>query len=118
MVRVGDYKLIWGESNLLPKNIHQVMTFKKHSNKKTKKHRYIHINKITKGMKQLELYNVFQDPFETKKLSVTKHKHIVEKLKKIVKENYPQARFPKHHKNEKAAFPGNNDGLFVTGWCI
>ena len=72
--------------------------------------------KIWKKQK-VELYNIKEDPNETQKLLPTKHRNIVRKLKKIIKNDYQQVRFPEHYKMVKAAYPGNNNGVFVTGWC-
>ena len=64
---------------------------------------------------KVELYNIKED--ERQKLLPTEHRNIVRKLKKIIKDDYQRTRFPEHYKMVKAAYPGNNNGVFVTGWC-
>ena len=91
-MRDGDYKLIWGQSDLLKKNFGRRRT-------------------------KTELYNIATDPYEEHKLPLKNYKHIITDMKKTIKASYPLARFPQRHTNVEAAFPGNNNGSFVTGWC-
>ena len=63
------------------------------------------------------MYNIIRDPYEKHPLPVKENKQRIAEMKKIIKEGYPLTRFPKHYTNVEAAFPGNNGGNFVTGWC-
>jgi len=91
-LREGKFKLIWGQSDLLKK------TFGRRTSK-------------------VELYNIVKDPYEENPLSVKENAKRIANMKRIIEKNYPLARFPKHYSNVEAAFPGNNGGVFVTGWC-
>ena len=42
---------------------------------------------------------------------------VVKELKTLIMEEYSMTTFPSYHLNVEEAYPGNNDGNLVTGWC-
>ena len=91
-VRDGNYKFIWGSSDL----------FKTISGKQETKE---------------ELFNIEEDPYENDSLNLKKFDNIVKKMKRIIQKEWKRTKFPEHYKAVRAAFPGNNNGNFTTGWC-
>ena len=99
VVRDGDFKLIWGQAKLLDK----------HAAKRS-------------GLRQslkntFQLFNIKNDPYEKHQLDIEDYADVVKNLKTILMEEYPKTTFPDYHKNIVKAYPGNNDGNLVTGWC-
>ena len=99
VVRDGDFKLIWGQAKLLDK----------HAAKRS-------------GLRQslkntFQLFNIKNDPYEKHQLDIEDYEDVVKNLKTILMEEYSKTTFPDYHKNIVKAYPGNNDGNLVTGWC-
>ena len=67
--------------------------------------------------KNLQLFNIKQDPLEKHPMDLTKHAKLVKDLKEILMNEYPKAIFPKYYLNSVEALPGHHDGFTVTGWC-
>ena len=101
--RSGDFKLIWGQAKLLDK----------HGRRKRK-----HTAERFRQLKhQFLLFNVKDDPFERRPLSLEDNADVVKELKTLIMEEYSMTTFPSYHQNVEEALPGNNDGNLVTGWC-
>ena len=98
VVRDGDFKLIWGQAKLL--------------DKKRRKRRFA-VNQKT----SLKLFNIAEDPNERYELSQAEYADVIKRLKGILLEEYKITKFPSYHTNIARAFPKNNSGYFVTGWC-
>ena len=103
VARSGDFKLIWGQAKLLDKHRRRK---RKHADEKFRqlKNQYL-------------LFNVKEDPFERRPLSLDDNADVVKELKTLIMEEYPMTTFPSYHQNVEEAYPGNNDGNLVTGWC-
>ena len=65
----------------------------------------------------VQLYDIAEDPTEARPLALGPHGELVARLQAVIMQNYPTAVFPATHENVEAAFPGNNNGNLVTGWC-
>ena len=92
-VRNGNFKYIWGSVSLfkaLPGGVQENIE---------------------------ELYNIKQDPYEQHPLSLEDNLSIVKSMRTIIRKETLNTKFPKQFKDVKAAFPGNNGGIFITSWC-
>ena len=101
MARIGDFKLIWGQAKLL----------NKHRDGRSGV-------RARRGLKdQYALYNIRRDPYERHPLNIEEYKDTVRSLKRLILSEYERTTFPEYHDNVEAAYPGNNGGNVVTGWC-
>ena len=73
--------------------------------------------KLRQLKNQFTLFNIKEDPFERRPLNIEDNEEVVKELKTMIMEEYTMTTFPTYHENVEEAYPGNNDGNLVTGWC-
>ena len=95
-IRLGDWKLFWGQPGKFQVNIRQ-----KHV---------------------LELYNLREDPYEEvnllhNKLRGSKYFSKVEELQSVIYELLKEMKAAYQPNRYSLAFPAYNDGIISPGWC-